>query len=77
MSKNQYLNYSKISKLSVEDGTIDVTCYHNGMYWMCPNPFTQNRAKFFKDEYEKGKYMSVVSFRLKETDFYDQENWDS
>lgn len=75
-----YLNPEKAIKMSTGQTPcrdIKVTCYFNGQWNVCPNPFDANRSDSLRQQYHDGYYISSQDLCIKETDFMYINNWNS
>ena len=83
MPKNQYLSYEKIKKHAIgkyESGKgemVEVVCYHNLLYWVCPNPNDKSRSEQIDESYGQGYYVTKETLKIPKSVFDDQENWNS
>ncbi|CAH6421023.1 Hypothetical protein KVN_LOCUS105 [uncultured virus] len=68
---SEYLNYENIKKLNDSNNQIEINCYFNGLYWICPNPLDNSRNNAFNN------YKISEIIRISEKDFNNQENWNS
>lgn len=74
---DEYLSYERIKELHNPKGDVEVKCYTNGLWWVCPNPKDPERAKGVEYSYRKGLFISFKMIRLSQKDFDNEDNWNS
>jgi len=81
---SEYLNYKKIKKLFKKECASDekscpirVICYHNGLWWVCPNPRDTKRCENIKESYNKGYFIDYEYIPVSKKAFCDDNNWNS
>lgn len=80
--KNKYFNHNKLTKLKqcsfkYETGCINIRCYDNGRFHVCPNPNREDVFLAEEAEFMMGKYMDDMNYTIPLKDFNNQSNWDS
>lgn len=67
----EYLNQEKLEKLHNKNNEIQIRCYHNGAWYVCPNPQDKNRRDGLKQQYEAGKYIFFDDYYISSDQFTD------
>ncbi len=59
-----YVEYSDIKPLHREDSPIEVKCYSNGLWWVCPDPRNPDRCAAANKQYSIGMYITYETIRI-------------
>jgi hypothetical protein len=73
----QYVNPQKCQKLDDPKNPVEVKCYDNGLWQVCPNPRDKERSEALCTQYNRGVYISFLTCRMSEQQFGDRKNWNS
>ena len=79
MSRREYLRIDKVEKNDQTSSCktcVPIRCYHNGLYWVCPNPKDERRSTSLNKQYQEGKYIQYTDFFLTINEFNNDANWD-
>jgi hypothetical protein len=59
-----YVEYSIIKPLHQDSSPVEVKCYTNGLWWVCPDPRDKQRCASVHAQYSSGYLISYETVRL-------------
>lgn len=59
-----YLEYADIKPLHSANSPVEVRCYFNGIYHVCPDPRDKERCDTIRNQYNLGYYITWESVRI-------------
>ena len=55
--------------------SIRVTCFHNGKYYVCPDPKDVKQVEELQRQYDNGAYLSSKTYLITQKQYKDERNW--
>ena len=72
----RYFNPQQVFCLNTNTKTdIEINCYSNGIYWVCPNTKDLELSKEIEEQFQKGMYITKKEIYIKMEGFYNEDNW--
>lgn len=73
----RYLNPERVKQIHSTDDKIDVICYSNGLWEVCPDPKDKATVENIYGQYKQGAYLSYIKMRISYDEYNDNENWNN
>jgi hypothetical protein len=73
----RYLNPEKVEDCHTDHDSIEVTCFFNGLWHVCPDPMDKETMKDLYQQYNSGRYLTFQKFSISESEYNDRENWNN
>lgn len=54
-----------------------MTCFHNGIYWVCPNPNDKELFAKIDRNFDDGHFIESRTIKVPEEEWNDEDRWSS